>query len=443
MSDQQHFAGNPFDERIDRRRLLKRAVGATAALGLAPYIATTNAFAASRTIKIGVVVPRTGALASFGEALDFTTAEMQKVLSKGIRVGNNTFPVEIISRDSKSDTTRAATVAQSLILDDNVDLMLTGSTPLTANPVSDVCEANGMPCIATQVPWQAWFFGRKGDPTKPFKWTYQFFWGLEDIEAVFMDMWSQVKTDKVVGALYPNDPDGNAWGDTKTGFPPALAKRGYKLIDPGRYTEPNDDFSSHIAAFKRAKVQIATGVPLPPDIVTFVKQMLQQGLRPPVVTVARALLYPTDVQALGKNGNGVSTEVWWHPDMPYQSSLTSQTAAALAKQYTQVTKRQWTQPIGFNHALFEVAANVFGRVKDPDDKNSIMDAIKATDMRTITGRVTWKGGPLNPVPNVCKTKLAGGQWRKSKKYPYEMVVVSNKEIPALKRGGKLQPIKWA
>jgi branched-chain amino acid transport system substrate-binding protein len=162
-----------------------------------------------------------------------------------------------------------------------------------------------------------------------------------------------------------------------------------------------------------------------------------------VATIARAFLFPSDVEALGTNGNGVSTEVWWHPGSPYKSSLTRQTATAVAGQWTKATKKQWTQPIGSSHALFEVAANVLSRTTNIDDKESIAAAIKATKLDTVFGHVTWKGGPAqNPVANVSKTKLAGGQWRKGKKYPYEMTVVSNKEIPALKREGKLELINW-
>jgi branched-chain amino acid transport system substrate-binding protein len=424
-------------ERIDRGKLLRRAGAASLVLGLAPWVATSRAYAASRTIKIGFVTPRTGPLASFGQADAFTVQQMRRLFSKGLRIGKNTFPVEIITRDSQSNTNRAATVTQGLILDDNVDLMLVADTPLTANPVSDVCEANGTPCIATMVPWQAWFFGRKGNPAKGFKWTYQFFWGLEDIIAVFLDIWSQSPTNKVIGALYPNDPDGNAWGDKKLGFPPPLKAAGYKLIDPGRYPEPNDDFSSQIGKFKAAKTEIVTGVPLPPDFVTFYKQALQQGLRPKIATVARALLFPSDVGALGKDGVGMSTEVWWHPGMPYKSSLTGQRAPALAAQFTSVTKRQWTQPIGYDHALFEVAADVLRRTKNIDDKESIVAAIKSTNLNTMVGHIGWAG---KPVPNVCKTKLAGGQWRKGRKYPYEMVIISNKLVPGLRKEGKLQPI---
>src|SRR2546427_2199042 len=42
--------------------------------------------------------------------------------------------------------------------------------------------------------FRSWFFGRGGDPAKGFKWTYHFFWGLEDIIGVFTDLWQTVKT---------------------------------------------------------------------------------------------------------------------------------------------------------------------------------------------------------------------------------------------------------
>ena len=44
---------------------------------------------------------------------------------------------------------------------------------------------------------------------------------------------TSVPTNKVVGGLFPNDADGNAWGDPKLGLPPALAKAGYKLHRSG------------------------------------------------------------------------------------------------------------------------------------------------------------------------------------------------------------------
>ena len=79
---------------------------------------------------------------------------------------------------------------------------------------------------------------------KPFNSTFHFFWGLEDVIAVFTNMWGQIATNKSVGGLFPNDGDGNAWGDKQVGFPPTLDKLGYKLTDPGRYQNLTDNFTA-------------------------------------------------------------------------------------------------------------------------------------------------------------------------------------------------------
>ena len=103
-------------------------------------------------------------------------------------------------------------------------------------------------------------------------------------------------TNKVVGGLFPNDADGNAWGDPQLGLPPALAKAGYKLTDPGRYQLMNNDFTSQISAFKASGAEIVTGNMIPPDFATFWSQAAQQGFRPKIVTIGKALLFPSVIE---------------------------------------------------------------------------------------------------------------------------------------------------
>jgi len=365
---------------------------------------------------------------------------IRKAVGKGLAIRGQSFPVEVLVRDSQSDPNRAAEVASRLILSDKVDLMLVSSTPETTNPVSDQCEANGTPCISSVCPWQPWFFGRGGKPETGFKSTYHFFWGLEDIIGVFVDMWNTLPTNKVVGALWPNDGDGNAWGDPQRGFPPALAKAGYKLVDPGRYPNLSDDFSAQISTFKREQVEIVTGVPIPPDWTTFWKQAAQQGFKPKIASVGKALLFPRSVEALGDLGEGMSTEVWWTPRHPFKSSLTGASAADLAAAYTRDTKKQWTQPLGFTHALFEVAVDALKRSASLDDKAAVVAAIKATNLNTVVGPISWAKGP---VPNVTKTPLVGGQWVRGKEFRFDVVVVSNQAASSIPVSGKLRPIGQA
>ena len=431
--------------RLDRRSFL-RTVGAAgtavaaggAAAACSSGLQGTEGGAGGDTIKIGYVSPTTGPLAAFGEADEFVIGSIQEYFSQNpLQVGGQSYPVEVLKRDSQSDSNRAADVAADLIQNNGIHLMLVSSTPDTSNPVSDQCEAQGMPCVATVTPWQPWFFGRGGQEGTKFQWTFNFFWGLEDVEAVYADMWDEVATNKKAGALWPNDPDGLAWGDPTTGFAPAQAQRGYSIVDPGNYPNGTQDYSAQITQFKNEGAEILLGVPIPPDFTTFWRQAAQQGYQPKLATVAKALLFPSSVEALGPLGVNLGTEVWWSPSHPFTSSLTGQTAAQLADAYTQATQKQWTQPIGFAHALFEVAAKAFGSVQSIDDKAGLAAAISTMQLDSVVGPLDWTSGP---VPNVAKTPVVGGQWRTGTDFPFDLTIVSNKQAPNIPVAGEVQPL---
>lgn len=419
-----------------RRRVIKALGAATVVAGVGSLagFSPTSLAAAPRKVKIGFVTPLTGPLAPFGEADKFVIDGMREVFKNGIKVGNQVHPVDIIVKNSESNSNKAGEAAANLILRDKIDLMLVAAAPETINPVSDQCELNGVPCISTVSPWQPWFFGRGGKPEKGFEWTYHFFWGLEDVIGVFLDMWNVAGTNNVVGGLFPNDADGNAWGDAKFGLPPALAKAGFKLNDPGRYQVLNSDFSAQIAAFKKNGCEIVTGNMIPPDVKTFWTQAKQQGFKPKVMSIGKGLLFPAAVEAMGDLAEGLTTELWWSPSHPFKSSLTGVSASQFATSYETATRKQWTQPLGFAHALFEVAADALKRTTNIDDRKAIRDAIASTNVETIVGKVAWGNGP---VKNVAKTPLVGGQWVKGKKFKYELVIVSNKAAQNIPLGGKL------
>lgn len=426
------------------------AAGALAACGgVKGSTASTGASAgggAASTVKIGYVSPETGALADFGEADAFVLGQMRSYFGKhGITIAGQKHAVEILVKDSQSTDSTASAVANNLILNSGINLMLVSSTPDTTNPVSDACEANGVPCISTVAPWQSWFAGRGGKiaatsaASSSFHWTYHFFWGLEDLEAIYLDMWGAVPGNKVVGGLWPNDSDGDAFANKTTGIPAAVGPRGYKIIDPGRYADGTTDFSAQISRFKAGNVEILAGVPIPPDFTTFWKQAYQQDFRPKVATVAKALLFPSAVNALGGIASNLATEVWWSPHHPFSSSLTGQTSAQLATAYTASAGKQWTQPVGFAHALFEVANAALTRAKSLSPAD-IAAAISTLQVPTVVGPLDWTSGP---VKNVAKTPLVGGQWRKSTTYPYELIIVSNSQHPNIPAAGQMEAISYA
>jgi branched-chain amino acid transport system substrate-binding protein len=415
-----------------RRQALK-TIGGGAALAAttlhAPWVH------AQSTLKIGYVAPQTGALAVFAEPDPFTLAEMKKLLAGGLKVGGKSYAVDIIYKDSQSSSSRAAEVTNDLILKDKVDLVISGCTPETTNPVADTCELNGMPCVTNDTPWQPHFFGRGGDPKKGFDWTFHFFWGLEDIIAVYSGIFDKLPTNRVVGALWPNDPDGNAWGDPKIGFPSVAAAKKLKFIDKGRYQSPADDFTAYITEFKKAGAEIVSGVMPPPDFGNFWAQAGQQGFKPKIVTVGKATEFPAAIAAFGPRAENLSVEVWWSPQHPFKSSLTGQSSAELAAAYTKATGKPWSMPLGFKHSLFEVALAGF-KASEGKGGKALRDALRNTDLVTIVGPVNFRKGP---VPGISKTPLVGGQWQRHGK-DLALVIVENGSAPNIPAAGTLKPI---
>ena len=400
---------------LDRRRFVQLAAlsGAAALAGCG----TSSPLGDRQPIRLGYVSPQSGPLFAFGEADSFVIENTKGAFKDGLEIGGRAHPVEILVRDSQSNPERAGEVARDLIAGDQVDMMLVSSTPETTNPVADACEAAGMPCISTVTPYQPWYLARNPRPDPA-------------------DMWGQVENNHVLGGLWPDDGDGRAWS---VGFPKVLRNQAYEIVDPGRYQNEKNSFAAEIEKFKAEGAEIVTGVPLPPDFATFWLQAADRDYRPKIASVGKALLFPSFIEAMGSSAEGVSTEVWWSPRHPFTSSLTGASAGQLATDYQNQTGRQWIQPIGFVHALFEVAASVLQRAGDVGDKQALADAIKATSMGTIVGTVDWTRTQAD-FPNVSRTPLVGGQWRRGGSRPFELEIVSNNIHPEIPATSRLQPI---
>ena len=219
---------DPLSRGLSRRQF----IAASAAGGAALAFGGRRAFAqAGDSLKVGFISPRTGPLAGFGQTDGYVLDLARKALADGIELGGKKFSVEILDQDTQSDPSRAGQLAKDLINNQAIDMMLAVSTPETINPVADACEAAGMPCLSTVMPWEAWYFGRGAKPGEPspFKWTYHFGFGVEEFFKAYISQWKLIETNKKVGVMYPNDADGNA---IRAHLAPLLAKEGYTIVDP-------------------------------------------------------------------------------------------------------------------------------------------------------------------------------------------------------------------
>lgn len=421
---------------ISRRSVL---MGGAAALG-SFTLGRSQALAQSQAVlKIGFISPVSGPLAGFGQTDGYVLEQARKMLSGGITIDGVGHAIEILDRDTQSDPARAGQLARDLINSDGVDIMIAVSTPETINPVSDACEAAGVPCISTVMPWEAWYFGRGAKPGEPspFKYTYHFGFGVDEFYQAYLSQWDLIETNKKVGVMYPNDADGNA---IRAVLAPKLAEAGYEIVDPGAYETGTTDFSQQIRTFREAGIEIFNTFPIPPDFAAFWRQAAQQGLhrQVKVVQLAKTGLFPADIEALGGLGNGMASACYWHRDFPYISPATGLSGAELCDGYEAATGKQWTQQLGASLSAIDVAIAAMAAVDNPKDREAVAAVLPKLKAETIGGLVDFSAGP---VKNVASGPIIGTQWQASDggKFQFDYVITENATDRNVPVSGELKP----
>ena len=251
-------------------------------------------------------------------------------------------------------------------------------------------------------------------------------------------MWDQVETNKKVGLVFADGPEAVVWMDEVAGLPATATAAGYQPVLPGLYAAGDADYSPLISGFMKDGCELCCGAMSAADFVAFWKQSLEMGYRPKVLTVSQALLFPQALEAIGPSARGVTAESLWQPDRPYTDSITGRSAEQLAQDYMNKTGEQWTAPIG-QYACFEWAVDAFSRSRDLDSKDTIVEAVGTTRLRTCMGTIDFLS-PVDsadlsksrrPAKNVCKAPVGGAQWKEGGAFAFEPRTVSNVSSPEL------------
>ena len=409
---------------VDRRTFVGTGLAAGALLA-APNLARAQ----DGRIKIGYITSLTGPRAEFSAPAEWMVQKFQEKYADGVTIDGKTYGVEILMRDTQSNPARAGQVVSDLILREGVTLLLAddGDSHITGGELADQV---GVPFISTMTQWEPFLAARGSDAETGYPYTFFFGFSAGDLAKNYIGQWDLIETNKVVGDLYLDNPPGRFFADEDAGLAGAILKNGYTRSSGGFYRLDTDDFSNQVGMFKAADAQILTGFVFAPSFLTLWSQAAQMGYEPEVATVAAAFLFPSGVEALGDRGDGVSTEVWWSPGVPFSSSQTGQSAAELAQEWSTDTGKQWTQVLGYMHTLFEAGFNALAAAENPTDRTSVRDAIRTLDFESIIGRIDFAG---SSIASCAITDMAMGQWRRTPdgEFPFDLKITSNPTAPAI------------
>lgn len=405
----------------NRRQVMKGLAAGVAAGALAtPGIVR----AATDTIRIGYIDQLTGIRGNFGETAPWVVDQIKEHLKGGLEVGGKTYDVEILVRDSQSDPNRMGSLGNELVLREDVDLLLVADG--LAAPALEICDQNGTPAISTILQWEPFYAARGSSPDKGYPYSFLFFWSGADIIRNYVGMWKASGIDPVVGTFYEDNDFGRSFSE---GMSAALAENGFTEVKGGLFKEQTDDFSNQVAAFREQGAKIVTGLVFPQHFATFWGQARQSGLSLEAATIAAAFVFPSGVEVLGKHGAGMSSEIWFNRQLPFKSSLTGQSADAFCSAYEGATGKQWAQPMGYHHAIWEVGLAALKASGDPKNRDGVRDAISGLSLETMIGTVDFKNSPMKSVANTWVTM---GQWSpnpEGSKFPYELYVTNNVTAP--------------
>jgi branched-chain amino acid transport system substrate-binding protein len=207
----------------------------------------------AKTIKVGYTAPFTGSAAEFGvNGWRGVQLALEEINKKGIKVGSETYQIEVVRYDSRCEPTEAVSNARKLILEDKVVAILGDHCSSCCLSVAPLCEEYKIPGITVECMADA--------VTSPgFQYYFRMYIPSGLVSAWASPVFLKLLKPKTVGFLAINDDYGRS---TSEGFSTELGKLGVKTVLKEYYERGTTDYMAYLSKIKSISpdVLIYTGV---------------------------------------------------------------------------------------------------------------------------------------------------------------------------------------
>jgi branched-chain amino acid transport system substrate-binding protein len=363
--------------------LLLSAVAAVSVFGVQPL-------RAQETIKFGAPLPITGPLApeALKQQQGYDLWANQVNRAGGINVAGKKMKVEIVYVDYQSNTPRAVQATERLITQDNVQFVFAPFGSGAAKAASTVAERYGVPMIAATA-----------SSAQVYDQGYKFLFGTftpndtltNPLAAIVRQRAPEVKR---VAILARNDL-----------FPLAIAQEmeksakdlGLEVVFFEKYAINTLDHSSALAQIKASNPQWIFATGYTNDLVLMRKQMTDQRIEAPVVTMIAAPAYQEFIDAAGKGAENISSAAWWHPAVRYKGVDIFGTTESFVKLFKDTYKADPDYAhasASVSGALFQIAIEKSGTI----NRQKVRDELAKMDVTTFWGPV--KFGPTGQITSL-------------------------------------------
>jgi branched-chain amino acid transport system substrate-binding protein len=350
-------------QRTNRRQFNKALAAAGALSALSPF---GIARAQSKTLKVGVLLPRSGVQAGIGQDCHRVVG-----ITGGILRDLGLPGLEIMNGDTESNVDIARSRAERLI-GEGAQLLVGAFDSGQTTAIAQVAEQRGIPLViniaaAPPITEQGYKFVFRNFPTVPMILGDAFANQLEVFEA------TGVKPKSVV-FMHVNDTFGVA---SQKGFAGVMQKFPaipYKVVETIAYDPAARDLSVEVAKAKATGAEALAMVSRLNDAILLTRELIKQRWTPSAVLSMGPGWYEDQyLKTLDKMADGpISFVPWYDPN----KKLSQRLLAAHAKAFPDIS-------LNTNHVYtFEallVAADAFKRAGTADPK-ALADAIRATNI---------------------------------------------------------------
>src|SRR3989440_3815998 len=345
---------------LTRRRLLSGAAAATSLMA-APAIVRAQ----GGPVKVGVLLPRSGAQASIGQDCH-RGVEIAPAIFKELGLPE----LAIMNGDTETNVEVARARAEKMI-NDGAQLLIGAFDSGQSTAIAQVAEQKGVPFViniaaAPQITEQGYKFVFRNFPTAPMILSDAFANQKELFEATGA-------APKSVVFMHVNDTFGTSMQQGINAVLPRF-NMPYKIVEQIAYDPTARDLSVEVAKAKATGAEALLMVSRLNDAILIARELVKQRWSPMAVLSMGPGWYEDQyLKTLGKLSDGPMSFVPWYD--PHKK-LAQQLEAALAKAYPGIN-------LNTNHVFtFEallVAADAYKRARSSEAK-ALADAIRTTNI---------------------------------------------------------------
>ena len=367
--------------------------GLLAAAGIALSVALCGGVMAAETIKVGVLLPLTGAQAKFGE-IEKKSFEMaaEEINAKG---GVNGRKIELLFEDDTGKPDVGRSGVEKLISREKVPVITGGYSSSVTAAAAPVAQQFKVPFVICT--------GSADDITEK---RYDYIFRInpaaseypQSVESFLKEVATDVKT---AALLYENSSFGQS---SSKSFEEDAKRLGLKILVKEGYQAGAIDFKPILTKVKAANPDMIYMVSYVMDASLLMRQSKELRINPKMFVGGGAgFTLPEFAKSAGDAAEGVFSATLWIETLPFPG----------AKEYFNNYKKKYGDETEYHgaeaYAAMYVVADALKRAKSITPKD-VRDALVTTDMKTAFGPVKFISYGKKTQQNKLDTYLV--QWQK-------------------------------